>query len=508
MRKLVFFDTTLRDGEQAPGFSMKIEEKIRLALQLEKLGVDVIEAGFPISSPGDFEAVQKVAEVITNSCVCGLSRAAKVDIETCWSALKKAKHPRLHIVLATSDIHLKYKLKKSREEVIAMTQEAVKFARNLCDNVEFSAEDAIRSDPEYLYRVIETAINAGATTVNMPDTVGYIMPEEIFNFFTGIMNNVPNIDKAIVSTHNHDDLGLSVANSLAAIRAGATQVEGTINGIGERAGNAALEEICMALNVRKDYYGDIEHNINTTEIYRTSKMITNITGIEVQPNKAIVGKNAFAHESGIHQDGVLKERTTYEIMTAESVGVPKSTLVLGKHSGRNAFKTRLAELGYALEGERLEIAFAAFKELADKKKDVFDEDLESIIFGKLENQKSFYTLDYVGFASGTGIISTATVRLTNDKGEILTDSSIGDGPVHASFKAIERIAGIEGSLKNYKINSVSRGQDAQGEVTLFVEFEKSGINVAGKAYSTDVLVASAEAYVNALNIHLIKKGKL
>lgn len=507
MRKLFFFDTTLRDGEQAPGFSMKIEEKIRLALQLEKLGVDVIEAGFPASSPGDFEAVQKVSGIITNSTVCGLCRAVKKDIETGHEALKKAKRPRIHVFLATSDIHLKYKLKKSREEVLALATEMVKYARNFCDDIEFSAEDAQRSDPQFIYKVAESVIKAGATTINLPDTVGYRMPEEIFEFFSGVMNNVPNIDKAIVSAHNHDDLGLGVANTLAAIRAGANQVEGTINGIGERAGNAALEEVCMALNVRKDFYGEIECGINTTEIYRTSKMITNITGIEVQPNKAIVGKNAFAHESGIHQDGILKERTTYEIMTAESVGVLKNTLVLGKHSGRNAFRTRLVELGYNIDEESLEIAFSAFKALADKKKDVFDEDLELIVLGKLENKKPFYTLDYVSFSSGTGAISTAAIRLKNDKGEILTDSAIGDGPVDASFKAIERIAGIEGSLKSYKINAVTGGKDAQGEVTLFAEFENSGINVAGKGYSTDVLIASAEAYVDALNVYLIKRRK-
>lgn len=507
MRKLIVFDTTLRDGEQAPGFSMKIEEKIRLALQLEKLGVDVIEAGFPISSPGDFEAVQKVSEAVTSSQVCGLARAAKKDIEACAEALKKAKRPRIHLFLATSDIHLKHKLKKSREEVMEMAESMVKFARNLCEDVEFSAEDALRSDPEFLYKITEKVIKAGASTVNLPDTVGYIMPEEIYKFFSGVMNNVPNVDKAVISTHNHDDLGMSTANSLAAIRAGASQVEGTVNGIGERAGNAAIEEVCMALNVRKDYFKDIECDLNTREIYRTSRMITAITGIDVQPNKAIVGKNAFAHESGIHQDGVLKEPTTYEIMTAQSVGVPKNALVLGKHSGRAAFKNRLSELGYELNEERMEKAFAAFKELADKKKDIFDEDIESIVLGKLEKNAAFYTLDYVGFTSGTGTVSTATMRLKNRNGETLTDSAIGDGPVDAVFKAVERIAKIEGSLKNYKINAVTQGKDAQGEVTLFAEFEKSGVNVSGKGYSTDVLVASAEAYVDALNAYLAKKDK-
>ncbi len=379
MRKLIFFDTTLRDGEQCPGFSMTTDEKIRLALQLERLGVDVIEAGFPASSSGDFEAVQKISSLVKNSSICGLSRANKKDIEAVYEATKNAARPRIHTFIATSDIHMKHKLKKSREEVVELAREAVRFARNLCDDVEFSAEDALRSDPDFLYQIIDAVIKEGAGTINLPDTVGYIMPDEIYALFSGIKNNVANIDKVVLSTHNHDDLGMGVANSLAAIRAGADQVECTINGIGERAGNSALEEICMAINVRKDFYKDIETTINTTEIYKTSRMITSITGVDVQPNKAVVGKNAFAHESGIHQDGVLKDRTTYEIMTAESVGIMKNSLVLGKHSGRAAFKTRLAEMGYNLDNEHLEKAFSAFKDLADKKKEIFDEDLEAII---------------------------------------------------------------------------------------------------------------------------------
>ena len=391
MRKLIFFDTTLRDGEQCPGFSMTTDEKIRLALQLERLGVDVIEAGFPASSSGDFEAVQKISSLVKNSSICGLSRANKKDIEAVYEATKNAARPRIHTFIATSDIHMKHKLKKSREEVVELAREAVRFARNLCDDVEFSAEDALRSDPDFLYQIIDAVIKEGAGTINLPDTVGYIMPDEIYALFSGIKNNVANIDKVVLSTHNHDDLGMGVANSLAAIRAGADQVECTINGIGERAGNSALEEICMAINVRKDFYKDIETTINTTEIYKTSRMITSITGVDVQPNKAVVGKNAFAHESGIHQDGVLKERTTYEIMTAESVGIMKNSLVLGKHSGRAAFKTRLAEMGYNLDNEHLEKAFSAFKDLADKKKEIFDEDLEAIILGKLIFDKYSYS---------------------------------------------------------------------------------------------------------------------
>ena len=507
MRKLIFFDTTLRDGEQCPGFSMTTDEKIRLALQLERLGVDVIEAGFPASSSGDFEAVQKISSLVKNSSICGLSRANKKDIEAVYEATKNAARPRIHTFIATSDIHMKHKLKKSREEVVELAREAVRFARNLCDDVEFSAEDALRSDPDFLYQIIDAVIKEGAGTINLPDTVGYIMPDEIYALFSGIKNNVANIDKVVLSTHNHDDLGMGVANSLAAIRAGADQVECTINGIGERAGSSALEEICMAINVRKDFYKDIETTINTTEIYKTSRMITSITGVDVQPNKAVVGKNAFAHESGIHQDGVLKERTTYEIMTAESVGIMKNSLVLGKHSGRAAFKTRLAEMGYNLDNEHLEKAFSAFKDLADKKKEIFDEDLEAIILGKLSDAKKYYELDYVGFNSGSSLIATATLRLKKDDGTILTDSSTGEGPVDAAFKAVERISGCDGRLKNYKINAVTQGKDAQGEVTVIAEFASSGIEVLGKGYSTDVLIASVEAYINALNNYISRIEK-
>ncbi len=486
---------------------MTTDEKIRLALQLERLGVDVIEAGFPASSSGDFEAVQKISSLVKNSSICGLSRANKKDIEAVYEATKNAARPRIHTFIATSDIHMKHKLKKSREEVVELAREAVRFARNLCDDVEFSAEDALRSDPDFLYQIIDAVIKEGAGTINLPDTVGYIMPDEIYALFSGIKNNVANIDKVVLSTHNHDDLGMGVANSLAAIRAGADQVECTINGIGERAGNSALEEICMAINVRKDFYKDIETTINTTEIYKTSRMITSITGVDVQPNKAVVGKNAFAHESGIHQDGVLKERTTYEIMTAESVGIMKNSLVLGKHSGRAAFKTRLAEMGYNLDNEHLEKAFSAFKDLADKKKEIFDEDLEAIILGKLSDAKKYYELDYVGFNSGSSLIATATLRLKKDDGTILTDSSTGEGPVDAAFKAVERISGCDGRLKNYKINAVTQGKDAQGEVTVIAEFASSGIEVLGKGYSTDVLIASVEAYINALNNYISRIEK-
>lgn len=503
-KRVIIFDTTLRDGEQAPGFSMNTEEKIKMALQLEKLGVDVMEAGFPISSPGDFEAVQKVASVIKNAGVAGLCRANQKDIAVGWDALKGAVRPRIHTFLATSDIHLQYKLKKTREEVMEIATGAVKFARNLCGDVEFSCEDATRSDLDFLCQMVEAVIAAGASTVNLPDTVGYTVPFEYERIISTIMNKVPNIDKARISVHCHNDLGLASANSLAAIRAGATQVECTINGIGERAGNAAFEEVIMALNVRKDLF-DVETNVNTKEIYRASKLLTSITGVGVQPNKAVVGKNAFAHEAGIHQDGVLKNRITYEIMTPESVGYPSNALVLGKHSGRHAFIKRLEALGFTLDAEQTETAFNKFKVLADKKKEVFDEDLEMLVEQQLNESVKHFSVGTVTFASGNAGIPTATVELKNEQGEVMVDASIGDGPVDACLKAIERTTGIVGRLKSYKINALTAGKDAQGEVVLTVEFEKCGYDVTGRGSNTDVVVASAEAYVYAMNRYLSRK---
>lgn len=503
--KLIIFDTTLRDGEQAPGFSMNVEEKVKMALQLERLGVDVIEAGFPISSPGDFEAVRKVAEAVINPAVAGLCRANRKDIEVGWDALQYAKRPRIHTFIATSNIHMKYKLKKEPEEVIEIARDAVKFARNLCDDVEFSAEDATRTDLDFLCKIVEVVIDAGATTVNIPDTVGYTVPMEFEKIISTLLNKVPNIDKAIISVHCHNDLGLAVANSIAAVNAGARQVECTINGIGERAGNASLEEVVMALNVRKDVFDFVKTEINTKEIYRTSRLLTSITGVEVQPNKAIVGKNAFAHEAGIHQDGVLKERTTYEIMTPESVGIPSNKLVLGKHSGRHALMQRLKDLGYDLSREELEIIYAKFKELADKKKEVYDEDLEAIVENQMSRVKEYYSLENITIVSGNNAIPTATVELVKEDGNVIVDASIGDGPVDAAFKAIERIAGVQGRLKKYNIKSVTAGKDAQGEVTVGVEFEKSGYEITGKGYSTDIVVASARAYLHALNRYLSRK---
>lgn len=504
--KIIFFDTTLRDGEQAPGFSMNIDEKVRLALQLEKLGVDVLEAGFPISSPGDFEAVKKVSEVIQTASVAGLCRANKKDIEVGWEALKGARKPRIHTFIATSPIHMKYKLNKTPEEVLEISKESVKFARSLCEDVEFSAEDATRSDIDFLCQLIEEVIRMGATTINIPDTVGYTVPDEYTSMVKNILNRVPNIDKAVLSVHCHNDLGLAVANSLAALVAGARQVEGTINGIGERAGNAALEEIIMALNVRKDFYKDITCTINTQEIYKTSRLLASITGIDVQPNKAIVGKNAFAHEAGIHQDGVIKMPTTYEIMTPESIGLRSNRLVLGKHSGRHALAARLEELSFKLDKDEIDKVFYKFKELADKKKEVYDEDLIAIVENQLIKIQEYYSLEYINIVSGNSTVPTATVQLLKDD-NLITDASIGDGPVDAAFKAIERITNTPGRLKEYKIKAVTAGKDAQGEVSVVVEFEKSGIDFSGHAISTDIIYASAAAYVNALNRYLSRMNK-
>lgn len=504
-RRVIIFDTTLRDGEQAPGFSMNTEEKIQMALQLERLGVDVMEAGFPISSPGDFDAVTKVAKIIKNAGVAGLCRANEKDISVGWDALKHAVRPRIHTFIATSDIHLQHKLKKTREEALEIAVAAVKFARNLCEDVEFSAEDALRSDVDFLCRVVEAVIAAGASTVNLPDTVGYTMPFEIEKVISTVVNKVPNVDKARISVHCHNDLGLSVANSLMAVNAGASQIECTINGIGERAGNCSLEEVVMGLTVRRDLFSDIEIGIKTNEIYRASKMLTGITGVGVQPNKAIVGKNAFAHEAGIHQDGMLKNRTTYEIMTPESVGYPSTSLVLGKHSGRHAFVQRIKDLGFEIDQAALEKAFEEFKVLADKKKEVFDEDIEAIVLNQSSDDTVAFTLKTVNILSGDTAIPTATIKLADKDGNVSVDASTGDGPVDAVMKAIERIAGIGGKLKSYQIKAITAGKDAVGEVVLAAEFEESGFDVRGHSSDTDVVVASAKAYLDALNKYITRR---
>jgi len=493
--QIKIFDTTLRDGEQAPGFSMNIEEKLRLALQLEKLGVDVIEGGFPIASDGDFESVKEIAESITTCQVAGLCRTKFMDIDRAGEALKKAKYPRIHTFIATSDIHLKHKLKKTRLEALNDAVKAVKHARSFCENVEFSAEDASRSDPEFLCDIFSAVIEAGASVINVPDTVGYSLPWEFGQLIAQINQKVKGIENVVISVHCHNDLGLAVANSLAAIKNGARQAECTINGIGERAGNAALEEIVMVLQTRHDHLG-LSTKVNTQEIYRSSKLLSRLTGMTVQRNKAIVGANAFAHEAGIHQHGMLNNSMTYEIMTPESVGVPQSKLVLGKHSGRHALVKRYEELGFALDESELNNAYQSFTKLADKKKDIYDADLIAIMQNGDGAIKEKYVLENMHVISGTALMPTATIRL-RDGEKKMEDSSVGDGPVDAAFRAIERIVGQKNRLISYSVNSISQGKDAMGEVLL--QIESNGIYYVGKATSTDVVEASAKAYLKAVN---------
>ncbi len=506
-RIIKIFDTTLRDGEQSPGFSMNVDEKLKFVEQLEKLRVDVIEGGFPITSVGDFIAVKEISKVVQYAEVAGLARAEIVDIDRAWEALQHAKKPRIHIVIATSDIHLKYKLKKTRKEVIDLAVKAVLHAKNYTDNIEFSAEDATRTDPDYLCEILKETIDAGATTVNIPDTVGYAIPNEFANLIRYVKEHTPNIGKATISVHCHDDLGLAVANSLAAVMEGAGQVECTINGIGERAGNASLEEIVMALRVRNDFI-KCDTGIVSEQIYPTSKLLSHITGIQVQPNKAIVGANAFAHESGIHQDGILKEKITYEIMTPESIGVPKSTLVLGKHSGRHAFREKLKELGYTLSDEELELAFVKFKDLADKKKIVYDEDIEVIILDEIlktsSSYRDTYKLIYLNVVSGSRTVPVATVQLEKN-GEILQDAGFGVGPVDAVFKTIKNLTDCDCTLLDYSVASIKGGTDALGEVT--VRIEEDGIQVVGKGADTDIIMASAKAFINAINRLIYRKKR-
>ncbi len=501
--KIIIFDTTLRDGEQSPGASLNTAQKIEIGRQLAKLKVDVIEAGFPISSPGDFEAVKLIAQEVKGPQICGLARAMEKDIDACWNAVKGSKRPRIHTFLATSDIHLKYKLKISREEALARAVSAVKYARRFCDNVEFSAEDAVRSDQEFLWQVVEAVIKAGATTVNIPDTVGYSIPAEFAVILTNIFNKVPNVDKAIISVHCHNDLGLSVANSLSAVAAGVRQVECTINGLGERAGNASLEEIVMAIKTRKDLF-NVHTDIVTKEIYKTSRMVSTLTGIPVQPNKAIVGANAFAHEAGIHQHGVMAEKSTYEIMDAKSIGWQGAGLVLGKHSGRHALKQRLNTLGYTFKEKDLDRISERFKVLADKKKEIFDEDLIAIVEDEISQVIPIYKLDYIHTVSGSQTIPTATIRLR--KGDkIIQEASSGDGPVDATYKAIDRLTGMKCKLLEYGIRAISGGQDAQGEVIVRVSDAKGQV-VTGQGASTDIIEASAKAYLNAVNRLLSPKA--
>ncbi|MFB2921144.1 MULTISPECIES: 2-isopropylmalate synthase [Aerosakkonema] len=508
--RIIIFDTTLRDGEQCPGATLNVDEKLIIARQLARLGVDVIEAGFAYASPGDFEAVQKIAEAVGTEdgpIICSLARAIKADIEAAAKALKPAAKGRIHTFISTSDIHLEYQLRKTRAEVLAIAEEMVSYAKSFMDDVEFSPMDAARSNPQYLYQVLERAIAAGATTINIPDTVGYMTPSEFGDLIRGIKENVPNIDKAIISVHGHNDLGLAVANFLEAVKNGARQLECTINGIGERAGNASLEELVMALHVRRQYYNPylgrpVESeapltNIDTRQIYKTSRLVSNLTGMLVQPNKAIVGANAFAHESGIHQDGVLKNKLTYEIMDAELIGLTANQIVLGKHSGRHAFGARLKELGFELSDTDLNKAFLKFKEVADKKKEITDWDLEAIVNDEIQQAPDLFRVELVQVSCGSNARPTATVTLRTPEGEELTDAAIGTGPVDAVYKAINRVVNVPNQLIEFSVQSVTAGIDAIGEVTIRL---KHGERIfSGHAANTDIIVASAQAYINALN---------
>jgi 2-isopropylmalate synthase len=498
MENVRIFDTTLRDGEQSPGATLTLPEKVEIARQLELMGVDVIEAGFPVSSNGDFESVKTIASQITASTVCGLARCIPLDIERAGKAVGHAKKPRIHIFCATSKIHREHKLRKGREDIIRLAVDSIHQALQYTRDVEFSPEDASRTELDFLEEITHAAIEAGATTINLPDTVGYATPSGYGAIFAHVRRKLPVIREKniILSSHCHDDLGMAVANSLAAIENGARQVECTINGIGERAGNAALEEIVMALRTRGDFY-QVSTRIDSTKIYPTSRMVSTLTGLVVQRNKAIIGENAFAHESGIHQDGVLKFRETYEIMDPAHVGVPKSSLVLGKHSGRHAFRDRVVQLGYSLNDEQLESAFNRFKALADKKKEVFDEDIEALVDDQLERSHSLWKLSSLQVVAGTNAIPTATVTLTDSNGQAIQDASVGDGPVDAIYSAIQRLTGVKVNLTDYRIRAVSRGKDAQGEVQ--IELEHSGRKIHGRGLSTDILEASALAYLAAVN---------
>ena len=495
--RVTVFDTTLRDGEQSPGCSMNLEEKVRMARQLDALGVDVIEAGFPIASDDDFSAVREVARICRRPVIAALCRTTPEDIERAWEALSDAARPRIHTFIATSDIHLQYKLQKTREEVLEMSCQAVRMAKRFTNDVEYSAEDATRTDLDYLCQVITAVIDEGATVVNIPDTVGYTVPAEYAKIISTLRERVPNIEQAAISVHCHNDLGLAVANSLTAIAHGARQIECTINGIGERAGNASLEELVMALRVRRDLM-PYETGVVTEEIYRSSQLLSNITGVHVQPNKAVVGKNAFAHEAGIHQHGVLKNRLTYEIMTPESVGVKTNSLVLGKHSGRHALSKKYEEMGYALSRADLDKAYKLFTKLADQKKEIFEEDLLAILQDGFAQIPERFKLRVVQATAGTSTLSTALVTLQDVSGEdSLTRTAAGDGPVAAVYEAIDQITGLRGKLIDYTVRSITAGNDAVGEVFVHVEFNNT--SYTGKAASTDIVDGSARAYLNAVN---------
>ena len=498
MGKIIILDTTLRDGEQAPGASLNQREKLEIAEALAQLGVDIIEAGFPASSKGDFEAVRAVAKSVKGLAVCGLARATKKDIDAAYEALKPAKFPRIHVFLATSRIHMRYKLKKAEGEILRLAERAVSYARNYFPDIEFSPEDASRSDREFLFRVIEAVINAGAGTINIPDTVGYAQPDEFGGLIRAIRESVPNINKAVISVHCHNDLGLAVANSLAALKNGARQVECTINGIGERAGNASLEEIVMTLATRGDIFGRLKTNIKKKRIYNVSRLVSKLTGFAIAPNKAIVGVNAFRHEAGIHQDGILKKRSTYEIIRPQDVGFTQASLVLGKHSGRHAFAQRLRQLGFHLKPREAEKAFIAFKKLADKKKEVFEDDLLALVESQLKRHtRPLWQLAAFSVHSGTQVKPQAEVELKY-RNERFKAVSSGDGPVDACFKAIDKISGISLRLEDYRLEAVTWGKDAQGTVNLSLNYK--GKSYPGRALSTDIIEASILAYIAALNL--------
>ncbi len=522
--KILIFDTTLRDGEQSPGATLNAQEKLDIARQLARLGVDIIEAGFPVASPGDLEAVKRIAETVGQETrvdkhgntaepptICGLARANKKDIDAAWEAVQPAKHPRIHTFIATSPVHMEYKLRMSPEEVIERTREMVSYAKQFCDDVEFSPEDAGRSHPKYLYQILEVAIEAGATTLNIPDTVGYTTPDEFGRLIHDIRENTPGAKDVVISVHCHDDLGLATANTMAGIQNGARQVEVTLNGIGERAGNTSLEEVVMALYVRQQVY-EIDSNIVTQEIHRTSDMVSRYTGMMIQPNKAIVGSNAFAHEAGIHQDGMLKNKRTYEIMDADTIGLSHSSLVLGKHSGRHAFRVRLQEMGYHLQDDELNKVFRRFKELADKKKVVSDADLEALVGDEVYQPHETWELVGVQVQCGINVVPTAVVTLRNvETGQVMTDAGFGTGPVDAVYQGIKRIVQVPNILTEFVVQAVTEGIDANGDVTIRIAVPESrGYShtaqgrarrrlFSGRGVDTDILVACAKAYIQALN---------
>jgi len=494
--RVLIFDTTLRDGEQSPGISLNTQEKLEIAQQLARLGVDVIEAGFPITSPGDFQAVQEIARQVEGPVICALARTAAADIERAWEAVRDAARPRIHVFIATSDVHIRHKLQTTREDVLGQARAAVAHARRLTDDVEFSPEDGFRSDREFLAQVIAVAIEEGASTINVPDTVGYATPEEYAAMFTELYERVPALRQVTVSVHCHDDLGLAVANSLAGLRAGARQVECAVNGIGERAGNASLEEMVMVLRTREPYLG-LRTGVDTREIARTSRLVSRLTGYPVAPNKAIVGRNAFAHESGIHQDGVLKERTTYEIMDATTVGLQANSIVLGKHSGRHALRRALAELGFEVDGQTLNTAFRRFKEIADRKKALTAMDLEALLADELREQVVGYQLEWFDVEASSRRPPHATVGVRAPDGRELVGSFTGDGPVDAIFRAINAATGVDARLREFRVDAVTGGQDALGDTSVVVEV--AGVVGSGQGVSTDILEAGARAYVRALS---------